>query len=172
MVISNWTAGFLQYKPSESLQPSNTEPKRALIILNQPFSLDLFHRLWTSCHWRCCADGGANRLYDRLDPVSRSQYVMSSVHQLITRCDAPLEYSYLPDLIKGDLDSIRADVQEYYTSKVCSVIAHNALIIFNFQGVPVARDGDQDSTDLMKCVASLQHKEQAERQGVRGLSQP
>jgi thiamine pyrophosphokinase len=37
---------------------------RALIILNQPFSAALFDRLWASCGWHCCADGGANRLYD------------------------------------------------------------------------------------------------------------
>ena len=28
-----------------------------------------------------------------------------------------------------------------------------------FQGVPVVQDNDQDSTDLMKCVASLRDKE-------------
>jgi len=47
--------------------------------------------------------------------------------------------SLLPDLIKGDLDSIREDVKEYYLSK----------------GVPVVHDEDQNSTDLMKCVSSL-----------------
>ncbi|MEW5304320.1 MAG: hypothetical protein WDW36_006938 [Sanguina aurantia] len=43
----------------------------------------------------------------------------------------------LPDLIQGDMDSIRADVLEYYTR----------------HGVP-HRDlrSDQDSTDLMKCL--------------------
>lgn len=29
----------------------------------------------------------------------------------------------------------------------------------NFQGVPIVQDNDQDSTDLMKCVASLRDKE-------------
>jgi hypothetical protein len=29
----------------------------------------------------------------------------------------------------------------------------------NFQGVLVVQDNDQDSTDLMKCVASLKDKE-------------
>jgi thiamine pyrophosphokinase len=26
---------------------------------------------------------------------------------------------YIPDLIKGDLDSLREDVREYYSAKVC-----------------------------------------------------
>ncbi|KAG5638904.1 hypothetical protein H0H81_008965 [Sphagnurus paluster] len=47
---------------------------RALIILNQPFSRPLLDRLWNSCSWRCCADGGANRLYETLgDDESRTE---------------------------------------------------------------------------------------------------
>jgi len=56
---------------------------------------------------------------------------------------------FLPDLIKGDLDSLRPDVREYYASK----------------GVPVVEDEDQDSTDLMKCVAAITEKEEKEKQG-------
>lgn len=40
------------------------ERRYGLIILNQPFSLALLRRLWASTQWHCCADGGANRLYD------------------------------------------------------------------------------------------------------------
>ena len=40
--------------------------KRALIVLNQPFSRNLLEMLWTTCFWHCCADGGANRLFDLL----------------------------------------------------------------------------------------------------------
>ncbi|EGN98696.1 hypothetical protein SERLA73DRAFT_168318 [Serpula lacrymans var. lacrymans S7.3] len=54
--------------------------------------------------------------------------------------------SYLPDLIKGDLDSIRYDVKEHYTSK----------------GVCIIEDTDQYSTDLMKCVSALEEKERKE----------
>ncbi|KAG6861035.1 hypothetical protein C0995_004738 [Termitomyces sp. Mi166 len=50
---------------------------------------------------------------------------------------------YLPDLIKGDLDSIRDDVRSFYQSL----------------GVPVVHDADQDSTDLMKCVSAIEEKE-------------
>jgi thiamine pyrophosphokinase len=45
---------------------AKTDKPRALIILNQPFSLALLDRLWSSSHWKCCADGGANRLHDLL----------------------------------------------------------------------------------------------------------
>ena len=54
---------------------------------------------------------------------------------------------YTPDLIKGDLDSLREDVCAYYSS----------------QGVRIVRDEDQDTTDLMKCIAALVDDEKAER---------
>ncbi|KIM68397.1 hypothetical protein SCLCIDRAFT_20315 [Scleroderma citrinum Foug A] len=55
------------------------------------------------------------------------------------------------DLIKGDLDSLRADVRDYYSAK----------------GVPVIQHHDQGPTDLMKCVHTFQEKEKAE--GQEGL---
>ncbi|KAG6917006.1 hypothetical protein DXG01_004271 [Tephrocybe rancida] len=114
-----WNIHFLQ------VQHAQAETPRALIILNQPFSRELFNRVWNSSAWRSCADGGANRLYDIFvgDPASRA--------------------CFLPDVIKGDLDSIREDVRSYYASL----------------GVPVVHDEDQDSTDLMKCVGAIQEKE-------------
>ncbi|KAI5479907.1 hypothetical protein MNV49_002465 [Pseudohyphozyma bogoriensis] len=76
---------------------------------------------------RFCADGGANRLYDAyVKPLQEGA-----------------EDRFLPDLIRGDLDSLRPDAQEYYISK----------------NVVVQRDPDQDSTDLGKCVAALVEKE-------------
>ncbi|KAK2460877.1 hypothetical protein APHAL10511_007347 [Amanita phalloides] len=54
--------------------------------------------------------------------------------------------SYLPHLIKGDLDSVRDDVRQYYIG----------------QSIPVVQDDDQYSTDLMKCIASLQEREKEE----------
>ncbi|KAG7451121.1 thiamine pyrophosphokinase [Guyanagaster necrorhizus] len=92
--MSSWNVAFLQ--PTGA----HDSIKRALIVLNQPFSLTLLRRLWTSSHWRCCADGGANRLYDTVENKE----------------------SYLPDLVTGDFDSIRTEVRAYYTSKGISVI--------------------------------------------------
>ena len=61
--------------------------------------------------------------------------------------------TYLPNMIKGDLASLRQDVREYYESK----------------GVPVIRDPDQYSTDLGKCVKSLAdiEREQGAEKPVR-----
>ncbi|TFK47390.1 thiamine pyrophosphokinase [Heliocybe sulcata] len=124
--MSQWTLPFLD-PPSRAGAPKG---KYALIILNQPFSFPLLSRVWNACRWRCCADGGSNRLYDLLSS---------------TEGQDPKRF-YLPDLIKGDLDSIRSDVRKYYES----------------QNVTVIEDGDQYSTDLMKCIHSIEQKEQAE----------
>jgi len=121
--MKTWNTDFLKPDPPKDV-------RRALIILNQPFSFSLLHRLWNSSEWRCCADGGGNRLYDVLGRAS----------------DSEAKATYLPDLIKGDLDSLREDVREYYAS----------------QGVPVVQDHDQNSTDLMKCVLSLREREQVD----------
>ncbi|KAG6865721.1 hypothetical protein C0991_012367 [Blastosporella zonata] len=122
MAALAWNVHFLQ------AQHAQTETSRALIIVNQPFSRELLNRVWTSSTWRSCADGGANRLYDTFidDPAART--------------------TYLPNLIKGDLDSIRDDVRSYYASL----------------GVPVVHDEDQNSTDLMKCVSAIEEEERRE----------
>ncbi|GJJ76994.1 thiamine pyrophosphokinase [Entomortierella parvispora] len=91
----------------------------ALIILNQPILLrrDLFENVWRNAKYRFCADGGANRLYDlHSTDEERAQF--------------------LPDYIRGDFDSLRDSVKEYYESK----------------GVPAQRDTCEYSTDFMKCV--------------------
>lgn len=93
---------------------------------------------------------------------------------------------YLPDLLKGDLDSVREDVRRYYETRVSFrkrfppkllpvarggvFIAHSSL--FYSKGVPVVRDDDQYSTDLMKCLHSLQEKEEADGVDVGGLLHP
>ena len=60
----DWSLPFLDGPSHENGR------KYALIILNQPFSLPLLQKLWQSTHWRCCADGGANRLHDVLSEPS------------------------------------------------------------------------------------------------------
>ena len=79
---------------------------------------------WCPADVRYCADGGANRLYDAFSTREhdREQLVRqtsekclrdTNLHRLLA--SAP---SYLPDLIKGDLDSIRDDVRAYYQAHV------------------------------------------------------
>jgi len=50
---------------------------------------------------------------------------------------------YLPDIIKGDLDSLRDDVRKFYESWCVSIV----------------QDEDQYSTDLMKCVAEIAERD-------------
>ncbi|KAG0305313.1 hypothetical protein BGZ97_001150, partial [Linnemannia gamsii] len=93
--------------------------KFALIILNQPILIHrtLFNNIWENATYRFCADGGANRLYDLLKTDKERA-------------------KFLPDSIRGDLDSLRDSVKEYYQS----------------MGVPVDHVEEQNSTDFMKCV--------------------
>ncbi|KAL4247211.1 Thiamine pyrophosphokinase [Abortiporus biennis] len=127
----NWSLPFLA-----NTEQAKSDRKTALIILNQPFSVPLLRQLWHACKWRCCADGGANRLHDAL--ISDAKKVVGQSEDVRER--------YIPNLIKGDLDSLRQDVREYYSS----------------QKVDIVQDHDQDSTDLMKCIASLSEIERQE----------
>ncbi|ORX41277.1 Thiamin pyrophosphokinase [Kockovaella imperatae] len=98
----------------------------AMIILNQPITRkDVFVRAWAASEVRLCADGGANRLYDLWGPSQSSKY--------------------LPDMVKGDLDSLRPEVESFYASK----------------GVTIKHDSDQYSTDLMKCMEEVENIERA-----------
>lgn len=104
----------------------NSRPKSviALVLLN--YRLPRFTPLlWNQACLRVCADGGANRLYDELP-------------QIFPKDDPALvRQRHKPDVIVGDLDSIRDDVREFY-SKLGTTI--------------IDQSHDQDTTDLHKCV--------------------
>ena len=88
--------------------------KAALVILNSPIRKPpslLFQRLWDLSSFRICADGGANRLHDAGE-------------------------DYIPDAIRGDLDSLRQDVRAYYEER----------------GTIVEEDRDQNANDLDKSL--------------------
>lgn len=183
---THWSLPFLQTRDEAS------RSKTALIILNQPFSKALLRRLWHATDWHCCADGGANRLHDVLN--------CDAIDTTTTTASAALDRvdDYLPDLLKGDLDSVREDVRRYYETRVsrcsCSTLplapararpaavcswyvlvlclfAHMCPVLFR-KGVRVVRDDDQNSTDLMKCIRSLQEKEEADGVDVGALLLP
>ena len=72
---------------------------------------------------------------------------------------------YLPDLIKGDMDSIQNDVRSYYASCVSlHAVAESWSICPDdlCKGVPIVEDHDTGSTDLMKCVLAVQEGEQTQ----------
>lgn len=102
---------------SPFLIQGDPEEKRALVILNSPIQSPpspLFQRLWDTSSFRICADGGANRLY-RSNP------------------------DLIPNLIRGDLDSLETNIRTYYEGK----------------GVSVEKDPGQNDNDLDKALTAL-----------------
>jgi thiamine pyrophosphokinase len=103
-----------------------------LIILNTPIPSPpspLFYFLWNRSQVRICADGGANRLHD-VDP------------------------SLIPNMIVGDLDSLRNSVREYYSN-----INKSTQII---------HDPDQDCNDLDKALQQCSKQSQVVIYGAFG----
>ncbi|WIA37418.1 hypothetical protein OEZ86_014343 [Tetradesmus obliquus] len=114
--------GSVQTVTSEFLSADPLSPATHLhlVVLNYVLPPQTAH-LWARATTRICADGGANRLYDQI-PV-----MLPGTDPFAAR------ESHLPDLIKGDLDSVREDVTDFYTSR----------------GVPfIDLSSDQETTDL------------------------
>ncbi len=98
--------------------------RTACIILNSKdieVRISSILKLWNEFDLTVCADGGANRLYDGLS-------TNCSGADNISRC--------IPTYIKGDLDSLRTDVEKFYTNNHCQIL----------------RDQDQNTNDLQKCL--------------------
>ena len=101
----------------------------SLLLLN--YHLPSFTRnLWARSRRRVCADGGTNRLYDELPAMHPDEDAME------------IRNAHLPDLIVGDLDSIRDDVRAFYVDRGCAC---------------VDLSHDQDTTDLEKCILLIQN---------------
>ncbi|GHJ88046.1 hypothetical protein NliqN6_4448 [Naganishia liquefaciens] len=131
--VHNWTCNGI-------FGPAGDSPSFALIVLNQPVTRpDILQRLWQNARVKICADGGGNRLHDTLQHLKgglegKSQGIVD------------LRDAFLPDVIKGDLDSLRPDVQEFYAAK----------------GVQIIKDGDEYSTDLQKCIQHVEEMESSQ----------
>ncbi|KAL1312648.1 hypothetical protein AAHE18_16G053300 [Arachis hypogaea] len=116
---------------SRFLLPPNSNDTRcmryALVVLNQ--RLPRFAALlWDHAQVRVCADGGANRVFDEMPLLFPLQH------------PSQVRSRYKPDVIKGDMDSIRKDVLHFYTNLGTKILDASH---------------DQDTTDLHKCVAYL-----------------
>jgi len=83
--------------------------------------------------YRVCADGGANRLYD-----ATYEYIEEnlSCHENKSKVE------YLPDLIRGDLDSLEQVPREFYSS--C--------------GIRIEQDNDQETNDLDKALQAVREQ--------------
>jgi len=115
------------YHHSASFLSARTPLNIALLMLNvdprtgpNTHAHKRFEHLWRQASRRLCADGAANRLHDSLEKQLRGEF--------------------LPDLIAGDLDSLRADVADFYKAN----------------GVPIEGEVDQDTHDFEKCLRWLQ----------------
>uniref|UniRef100_A0A0D9V9W6 Thiamine pyrophosphokinase n=1 Tax=Leersia perrieri TaxID=77586 RepID=A0A0D9V9W6_9ORYZ len=99
----------------------------AVVVLNQ--RLPRFAPLlWNRARLRVCADGGANRVFDGMPELLPGE----DPDEVRTR--------YKPDVIKGDMDSIRPEVKEYYSNLGAEIVDESH---------------DQDTTDLHKCVSFI-----------------
>uniref|UniRef100_A0A452YYI3 Thiamine pyrophosphokinase n=3 Tax=Aegilops tauschii subsp. strangulata TaxID=200361 RepID=A0A452YYI3_AEGTS len=107
--------------------PAASADAYAVVVLNQ--RLPRFAPLlWDRAQVRVCADGGANRVFDGM-PELLPGHARDDVRS-----------RYKPDVIKGDMDSVRPEVKEYYSNL----------------GTKIAdQSHDQDTTDLHKCVAFI-----------------
>ncbi len=118
-----------QRQQNENEHFNENKPLTALIILNSPIESPpspIFTKLWEISTFRVCADGGANRLF----------------YATVAHNNDSKAKEYIPDLIKGDLDSLQPNVRDYYQ---------------NLNGNPtmIERDGDQDCNDLDKSLNAV-----------------
>jgi len=109
---------ILQNRTKSATASSHIVTEEAIILINSPLPSN-FKRFWNQAKIKICADGGANRLFDSIGHEESSKYI--------------------PELIKGDLDSIPNEVLEYYKKQETQIIL----------------DKDQNTTDLQKCLNHL-----------------
>ncbi|VAH26450.1 unnamed protein product [Triticum turgidum subsp. durum] len=121
---------------SNFLLPKLHQPAKApannytLVVLNQQLPR-FMPRLWAQAKMRICADGGANRIFDEMSQMTNDLDRNSYIHM------------YIPEIIEGDMDSIRPEVKRYYSS----------------QGSKISdKSHNQETTDLHKCISSIRHR--------------
>lgn len=81
------------------MKKERDEKDEAVILVNTILPLH-FQKFWKGAKLKICADGGANRLFDFFENHTSERT------------------SYIPNIIKGDLDSMRKPVREFYTKHV------------------------------------------------------
>ncbi|BAD88183.1 putative thiamin pyrophosphokinase 1 [Oryza sativa Japonica Group] len=124
------SSSFLRLPATSSPHPppaDDASAAYAVVVLNQ--RLPRFAPLlWDRARLRVCADGGANRVFDGMPEL------------LPAEDPDQVRMRYKPDVIKGDMDSIRPEVKEYYSNLGAEIVDESH---------------DQDTTDLHKCVSFI-----------------
>lgn len=115
----NASAAVNQWHPLHILDAGNVLFRFGLLILNQPINIqrDFMFSLWNRASVRVTVDGGANRWFHFLQG---------------TEC-------ITPELITGDMDSIKETVLTYFTSK----------------GTELIPTPDQNETDFTKALRHI-----------------
>mmetsp|Transcript_9091 Transcript_9091/g.11823 ORF Transcript_9091/g.11823 Transcript_9091/m.11823 type:complete len:261 (+) Transcript_9091:237-1019(+) len=108
----------------------------ALLILNSHIDNHLFKNLWKYASITICADGGANRLYD--------QYTKEVNAGGDENAENDRKSLYIPDLVRGDLDSLRPEVGEFFRSR----------------GTDIGQDTDPATNDMEKCLKYLKQRQE------------
>uniref|UniRef100_A0ACD5WA12 Uncharacterized protein n=1 Tax=Avena sativa TaxID=4498 RepID=A0ACD5WA12_AVESA len=80
-----------------------------LVVLNQHLPR-FMPRLWAQAKLRICADGGANRIFDEMSQMTSDQDNESNRNR------------YIPEIIEGDMDSIRPEVKIFYSHQLCVLV--------------------------------------------------
>mmetsp|Transcript_34252 Transcript_34252/g.81948 ORF Transcript_34252/g.81948 Transcript_34252/m.81948 type:complete len:358 (+) Transcript_34252:186-1259(+) len=132
----------LSYESPFFTSDQQLQAQTALIVLNTPFQTlcssredgeeDLpavLRALWKASSYRVCADGGANRLFDAVESARRRHGTDDDDHS-----------EWTPDVVTGDLDSIRPEVRQFYENK----------------GVSIVHVEDQDFHDLDKSLMAVE----------------
>jgi len=99
---------------------ASDEPGPALVLVNYKLPRELLKTIWKRASIKICADGALNRLYYAFETDEEREL-------------------YIPDYVRGDLDSVEGDIRNYYIAK----------------GTQVVKYIDEDTTDLEKCLDLL-----------------
>uniref|UniRef100_A0A804Q0J2 Thiamine pyrophosphokinase n=1 Tax=Zea mays TaxID=4577 RepID=A0A804Q0J2_MAIZE len=121
------SAFLLPSTAPSSPAPGPDDAAVAVVVLNQPLPR-FAPLLWSRAAVRVCADGGANRVFDGMPALLPGQD------------PDEVRASYKPDVIKGDMDSVRPEVKEHYSNLGTRIVDESH---------------DQDTTDLHKCIAFI-----------------